>query len=124
MQQLVRGRINPDTGRHEDPVSMIISDLTRCFALRAEEDQRRIDLDLETCRRRNGETFEAMQQRYQFLMQRQRAEGLQQYSWRHYVVVILRNCDLPKHQMDDFLLQRDMRIPDTEVEFRNIITDH
>ena len=123
MQQLTHGRLNPITGEHTDPVSMILEDLAHRFAPRLEEDQKLVDHELESFPRFPNEKFEAMLYRYHYLVARQREEGLQMFSWRHHAIRVLKYCGLSGHSMHDVLLSLNNQIPDSQATYEALLED-
>jgi len=123
MQQLTHGRLNPITGEHTDPVSMILEDLAHRFAPRLEEDQKLVDHELESFARFPNEKFEAMLYRYHYLVARQREEGLQMFSWRHHALRVLKYCGLSGHSMYNVLLSLNNQIPNTQATYEALLED-
>ena len=120
--ELIRGR-TLNTGYVQDPVTMIFSDLQVKFGPRVEEDQQQIDQEMETFERKPGERFETMLLRHEILRARQRDEGMQQFSFRHHALTLLRFSGLPDYHYHEILLRRNNRIPETERELNTLIAE-
>ena len=96
--ELLYGRTLPN-GTTQDPVTMIFSDLQTRFGPRVEEDQQRVDHEMETFERKPGEPFETMLLRHELLRARQRDEGMQQFSFRTHALTLqwFAGPPLPRH---------------------------
>ena len=103
--QLIAGIVDPATGQNIDAVTMIVRDMVQYFAPRVEEDQQIADLEFENIYRHRDEPIEKYVRRYEKARIRQLNEGMQQYSWRHHSIALLRDSGLPEFHLHQLLLE-------------------